>query len=136
MKKLFSLKFWGCIAWRMTPALFQWIYANPGLIASYFPAVFTYQVFKGTAEDSAMTLTFAKTTSGVALSKAITVYGWDNPMYIQLSYDGTNYSGSIEIPTGSFFHFSQTARAAKVYNKTAGNDARFQLIAWYVISKY
>jgi hypothetical protein len=95
-----------------------------------------YQVFKGTAEDAAITLTFAKSTVDAAISKAITVYTFDNAMNVELAYDGTNYEGAIEIPPNQMFHFSQRALTARVYNKTAGVDARFQFIAWYVISDY
>lgn len=134
MKKF--IQFWTSIFWKFVSLVAWWLYSDPGLIASYYPFIFMYQVFKGTAEDVAMNLIFAKTTSGPPLSKAITVYGFDNSLYFRLSYDGTNYSSPIEVSPGRFFHFSQAARRAQIYNKTAGLNARFQFIAWYVVSEY
>ena len=95
-----------------------------------------YQVFKGTAENSPLTLTYAKSTTGTPLSKAVSIYAFDNSMYISFSYDGLTYANQIEIPSGRFFHLSVTARSAQVQNKTAGLNARFQVIVWYVISVY
>ena len=130
------IQFWTIIFWKLASLFAWWLYADPGLIASYYPFIFMYQVFKGTAEDAAMNLIFAKTTKGPPLSKAISIYAFDNTVYMRLSYDGTNYSSPIEIPSGRFFHFSESARRAQVYNKTAGTNVRFQFIAWYVVSKY
>lgn len=136
LSKIFSISHWRSLLWRLTSVFATWVFASPGLVVNYFPWIFMYQVFKGTAEDAAMNLIFAKTTLGPPLSKAITVYAFDNDLYMQLSYDGVNYSEAVEIPSGQFYHFSQTARSARVYNQTAGQDARFQFIAWYVISEY
>jgi len=113
-----------------------WVYADPGLVSSYFSFVFMYQIFKGTAEDAPITLTFAKSTADAPLSKAITIYSFDNALNIRLAYDGINYEGVIEVPANRHFHLSQRARSAQIYNKTVGVNARFQFIAWYVISDY
>jgi hypothetical protein len=134
--KIFTKTFWIVVFSKLISLFPMWVYADPGLVSSYFPFIFMYQVFKGTAEDAAITLTFAKTTAGPPLSKAISVYAFDNACYIKLSYDGTTYSEPIEIMVGEFFHFSQTARKVQIYNQTAGQISRFQLIAWYVISQY
>jgi len=134
MKKI--IQFWIVVFWKFLSLFAWWLYADPGLIASYYPFIFMYQVFRGSAEDSAMNLIFAKTTKGPPLSKAITVYSFDDSLYFRLSYDGTNYSSPVEIPSGRFFHFSESARRAQIYNKTAGTNVRFQFIAWYVVSKY
>ncbi len=136
MERLVSPAFWQSLAYKFLSIFFRSLYASPGLLVNYFPYVFQYQVFKGTAEDSLLTLTFAKSTTGTPLSKAISIYAFDNPMYVELSYDGTNFDNPIEIPAGRFFHFSSAARRARVQNKTIGLDARFQLIVWYLISIY
>ena len=130
------IQFWTIIFWKLASLVAWWLYADPGLSASYYPFIFMYQVFKGLAEDAAMNLIFSKTTKGPPLSKAISIYAFDNTIYLRLSYDGTNYSSPIEIPSGRFFYFSESARRAQVYNKTAGTNVRFQFIAWYVVSKY
>ena len=130
------LKYWVSVLWKLVSLVAWWIFADPGFTTSYYPFIFMYQVFKGIAEDAALNLIFAKTTSGPPLSKAVTVYAWDNNLYVRLSYDGVSYSAPIEIPNGRFFYFSQSARRAQIYNKTAGLNARFQFISWYVISPY
>lgn len=134
MKKL--LQFSKMLFWKAASLFAWWLYANPGLIASYYPYIFMYQVFKGIAEDAALNLIFSKSTKGPPLSKAITIYAFDNSLYFRLSYDGTNYDTPIEVTPGRFFYFSQAARRAQIYNKTAGSNARFEFIAWYVISAY
>jgi len=134
MKRL--IQFSKSLFWKLASLFAWWLYADPGLIASYYPFIFMYQVFKGTAEDAALSLIFSKTTKGPPISKAITMYSFDNSLYFRLSYDGTNYDTPIEVSPGRFFQFSQAARRAQIYNKTAGLNARFEFIAWYVISPY
>lgn len=136
MRRLFSKTFWSSLIWRIVPIFWQSLFADPGFVTNYFPFIFMYQVFQGTSEDAALNLIFSKTTGGAAISKAITIYTFDNAMYIELSYDGTNYDDPIEIPAQQFFHFSYAARTARIYNRNVGADATFQFIIWYVISQY
>lgn len=124
--------------WKIFPLFARWVFADPGLdpMCSYCPFIFMFQVFHGTAEDSYLALTFVKSTADRAISKAITVQSFDNPVTIQLSYDGTNYEAEIDIEGNEYWHKNFSCKGARIKNQTVGLNARFQFIAWYVVSEY
>ena len=95
-----------------------------------------YQTFDSSTSDIPLVLTFVKTTVAAPLSKAISVYAFDNNLLLELSIDGTNFDNPIEISSQVTYYLNASARAARVRNKTVGLNTRFQLTAWYIISPY
>lgn len=108
-------------------ALLSLFGAYPGTVSYNY--VFMYQSFAGTAADTYTVHTFE------TKSKAIYVWSWTNPLYIQVSYDGTNYDGAVEIAADTLMKLSLSGEKVRVINKVAGDDARYQVVAWYQIAK-
>jgi hypothetical protein len=92
--------------------------------------VFMYRVRAGTATDSYVELEFDTKT------KLITVDVWDYDIYVQFSYDGTNYDSAIEVSADADpLNLPLAALKARVINKSTGQNARYQVVGWYQISK-
>jgi len=136
MRKIFSSTYWKILLWQLK-GVFAWAFSSPGLIGCYWHFIFMYQVFKGSTEATELTLTFRKSTKGPPLSKAVTIFAVSHAVDISLAYDGVNFSDWINIPPGDYYHFSFSARKAKIRNAegTSGNTD-FIFIAWYIISQY
>lgn len=57
---------------------------------------------------------------------------WDKPAYIVLSYDGTDFGDEIEVdPNDPPLQIPYSARSFQIRNKTAGDTARFQIVAFW-----
>jgi len=93
--------------------------------------VFMYRTYSGTAGDGYTNLEFDKKT------KLIYAWTWAADMYIQVSYDGTNYDSPIEITADTEIPIKLPLAGlkARVTNKVSGESPRYQVIAWYSISK-
>lgn len=96
---------------------------------SGYATVFMYRVFTGNCTDEYTVMSFDTKT------KAIYIWAYDNPLYLQVSYDGTNYDTSIEVAADTLLKLSLSGLRARVINKVAGDVARYQLVAWHQIAK-
>jgi hypothetical protein len=61
----------------------------------------------------------------------VDIWIWDNPALIQRSVDGATWQDTIELGANSFYSFDANTLAIRIMNKTAGYNARYQIIGWY-----
>jgi hypothetical protein len=61
----------------------------------------------------------------------VDVMVFDNDMLLQRSVDGSTWQDTIELPANMFYSFDANTLAIRVMNKTAGANARYQIIGWY-----
>lgn len=85
-----------------------------------------YDIYTGTAPDVyGDAIVFRKIT------KQVDITAWDNNLEVSASYDNFNFEGDIEIPAGTTLPTPLACRAIKVRNHTAGQVARYEIVAWY-----
>lgn len=71
----------------------------------------------------------AKTFDQVA--SRVDIFLFDNPAIIKRSIDGVTYDDEIELIAPGVYSYDGTTTSINVKNKTAGSNARFQIIGWY-----
>jgi hypothetical protein len=92
-----------------------------------------YERFAGNATNAYnATITFDK------ISKQVDITVWDNNLDFCASYDGeaAHFEGDIEVPSSSTLMVPLACQAIKVRNHTAGQTARYEIIAWYIPTEY
>ncbi len=92
-----------------------------------------YEQFSGNATD-----TYGATIAFSGRTKQVDITAWDNNLEITASYDGaaSHFEGDIEIPSGTTFPTPLACEGIRVRNRTAGQVARYEIIAWYMPSEY
>lgn len=82
------------------------------------------ETFAGTGSDTDVESAFTTT------SPVIDVFVWDFPAIFKRSNNGTTYDSDIEIPAGTMYSFDCRTKSTKIKNKTAGSNARWQIVGW------
>jgi len=92
-----------------------------------------YEQFSGNATD-----VYGAIISFSGRTKQVDITAWDNNLDITASYDGeeSHFEGDIEIPAGATFPTPLACEGIRVRNHTAGQTARYEIIAWYMPSEY
>lgn len=89
--------------------------------------------YTGNAPDAyGAQISFAKRT------KQVDITAWDNDLEFSASYNGeeSHFEGDIKVPAGVTLPTALTCEAVKVRNRVAGQVARYQIVAWYIVSEY
>lgn len=88
--------------------------------------------YDGTATDAFPAIT---TFARLQQSEVILIQTWDNALVFKLSEDGVGYEDEQEVDPdknlGSWFHRA-SARGFAIKNKTAGSNARYQVVVFFV----
>jgi hypothetical protein len=71
----------------------------------------------------------AKTFDQVA--SRVDVFLFDNPAIIKRSRDGTTYQDEVELIAPGVYCYDATTVSINIKNKTAGSNARFQIVGWW-----
>jgi len=83
-------------------------------------------IFTGIAADSfSADLIFAE------LVDRIDITVWDYGLIFMRAAPEGLYEGEIELPANSVYSIDVTTEKLKVKNKTAGENARYQIVGWY-----
>ena len=81
---------------------------------------------KGTASDD-----YGSDILFDSIVSRVDVFIWDNDAIIKrINADG-NYEDEIEIPAGTMYSFDCSTKGFNIKNKTAGQNARYQVVGWY-----
>lgn len=91
----------------------------------------SYDTYTGNAPD-----VYGNAIVFETITKQVDITAWGNNLEISASYDNANFEGDIEIPAGSRLPTPLACRAIKVRNHTAGQVARYEIVAWYEPTLY
>ena len=56
---------------------------------------------------------------------------WTNPVLFRHSPDGTRWGAWIEVNADCAYSFDCNVKKIEIKNKTAGSNARYQIVGWY-----
>lgn len=92
-----------------------------------------YERFTGNAPDA-----YGAAIAFSGRTKQVDITVWDNNLELSASYDNhpDHYEGDIEAPAGTTLQTPLACEAIKVRNHTAGQVARYEIVAWYIPTLY